>query len=192
MKKRFFFSRESGGVTAFDQLLLTRNQRLVLLKWLTFTALFLLLQVVQDVIFSRVRIFGGCPDVVPAFLLLVCLTQEVSSGALFVMCCCVFRSLCGTVLGSASVAVLVFSAVLLSMLRQNLLWGQVWSVLVCTWLGLLANQAVIFGLGLFLGHTTISRIPAALGGVLTAWAAAAAFYPLVRLVGKIGGNTWKE
>lgn len=192
MKKRILDRLEQGqGTTLLGKLLLTRQQRMTLLKWTVFTLSFLLLQIVQDVIFSRVTIFGGCADIVPTFLLLVYLLQETSAGALFVMLCCVFRSLCGVTLGPVSLAVLVFSGAVLSALRKNHLWGEVRSVILCCWVGILLHTAVVFFLGVFLGHTTLSRYPETLGGLLGSAVAVVVLYPLVRAIGKIGGSTWK-
>ena len=166
-------------------------QRRILLKWLLFTLSFLLLQVLQDVVFSRITIFGGCPDVVPVYLLLVCMTQELGSGALFVLCTGAFRALCGAVLGPVSLLVLVVSGVGMSLLRGEHLWGRVRATFLCTGVCLALHQGVIFALGLFLGYTHMGRLPAALGGLLGMLLVGFALYPLVRLIGKIGGTQWK-
>lgn len=193
MKKRFISRLEQGdGTSLVSRLFLTPSQRKILLKWVLFVAAFLLLQVLQDVIFSRLTLFGGCPDIVPAFLLLVCLTQDIYAGALFVLLTSVFRCLCGAVLGPVSIAVLVFAGVCLSAVRRASLWGRVRSVLLCCCAGLLIHQLVLFGLGVFLGLTVWERLPAALGGCLGSMVAALPLYPLALSIGKIGGNPWKD
>lgn len=191
MNKRILTKLEQGeGTTFLGKLFLTRHQRQTLLKWFLFSAVYLLLQVLQDVIFSRVRILGGCPDLVPGYLLLVCLLQSPTSGSVFVLCAAVFRSLSGAVLGPVSIVVLVFLGSLLSALRRVSLWGQVRSVLLCACCGILLHQAVLFALGLFLESTAPQWWVACVGGCLGACAAAAVMYPLVRAIGKIGGDTW--
>lgn len=193
MNKRVLSKLEQGeGNTLLGRLLLTHRQRLVVLKWVLIGLVYLLLQVLQDVIFSRIRIFGGCPDVTPAYLLLVCVLLEPTSGGLFVLCASVFRSLAGAVLGPVSVAALTVGGIFLSILRRARLRRQFWAELLCCWLSLLLHQFILFGLGLFLGSTTPEYWTAALGGLFGAWAACVLLYPLVKAMGRIGGDSWNE
>lgn len=190
MKKHAYPTRaEHSGFWA--KLYIPPGRRRILLKWLLFSLTFLLLQVLQDVVFSRISIWGGCPDLVPVYLLLVCMTQELGSGALFMLCAGVFRALCGAVLGPVSLLVLVCSGVGLSLLREEHLWGRVRATFLCTALCLLLHQGALFGMGLFLGYTSLPRLPSALGGLLGMLVAMFPLYPLVRAIGKIGGNPWK-
>ena len=191
MNRRILSRLEQGeGTTLLGKLFLTDRQRRTLLKWLLYSGVYLLLQVLQDVIFSGVRIFGGCPDLVPGYLLLVCLLQSPAAGSVFVLCASVFRCLSGAVLGHVSIVILVFSGVLLSALRRACLWGQVRSVILCACAGVVMHQVLLFALGLFLGSTSLHWWPACLGGCLGACVAVAVLYPLVRAIGKIGGDTW--
>ncbi len=193
MNQRQIIKIEQGeGTTLVGKLFLTPKQRKLLIKWGLLSLSFLFLQVLQDVVFSQVRIFGGCPDIVPAWLLLVCLTQNADAGALYVLGCCTFRCLCGVALGPVSLAALVFSGVILSAMRRSNLWGEVRSVLVCCWMALLAHQLLLFGLGIFLGHTAWTKLLDALGGCLGAWIAVPVLYPAARALGKIGGQGWNE
>lgn len=192
MKKRTLNRLEQGQrTTLVGKLFLTKAQRGTLLKWSVFTLTFLFLQILQDVIFSRMTILGGCADVVPALLLLVCLLQEPASGLLFVMICSLVRALCGVVMGPVSLAVLVFLGVVLCALRKNNLWGEFRSVVLCCWLGLACHSAILFFLGIFLTHTTWSRYLSTLGGLFGSMIAALVLFPLVRAIGKIGGSSWK-
>ena len=100
MNKRLLSKLEQGeGTTLMGKLFLTPRQRQTVLKWFLFSLVYLALQVLQDVVFSRVQVLGGCPDLVPGYLLLVCLTQGPGSGGLFALLAGVFRCLSGAVLG---------------------------------------------------------------------------------------------
>lgn len=178
--------------TLMGKLFLTPKQRKLLTKWGLFSLVFLLLQVLQDALFSRTEIFGGCPDIVPAYLLLVCFTQETGSGAAFLLGACVFRCLCGTVMGSVSLAVLVFGAVAFCALRHTSLWGKTAPTFLCTFAVLGIHQLLLFFLGIFLGHTLWSRLGAALGGLLGQFIAVPVFYPLTMAIGRIGGKVWND
>lgn len=193
MNKRILSKLEQGeGTTLIGKLFLTPHQRRVLLKWLLFSLAYLLLQVLQDVIFSRVHIFGGCPDLVPGYLLLVCILQGPGSGGLFALCAGVFRSLAGAVLGPVSVVVLTFSGVFLSAFRRGYLQRHFWSEMLCCWVGIFLHQGLLFALGLFLGDTAPARWTAALCGALGTGLACCLLYFLVRAIGKIGGEPWNE
>ena len=54
-------------------LYMTKQQRLRVLKWLLITAALVFLSVVQDVIMSRISIFGTTTDLVPYGILLMCI-----------------------------------------------------------------------------------------------------------------------
>ena len=106
MNKRLLSKLEQGeGTTLMGKLFLTPRQRQTVLKWFLFSLVYLALQVLQDVVFSRVQVLGGCPDLVPGYLLLVCLTQGPGSGGLFALLAGVFRCLSGAVLGPVSLLV---------------------------------------------------------------------------------------
>ena len=81
MNKRRLSKLEQGqGTTVFGRLLLTRRQCRNLLKWVLLALGYLAVQVLQDVDISRVRLFGGCPDVTVAYLLLACVLFSLLSS----------------------------------------------------------------------------------------------------------------
>ena len=86
MNKRRLSKLEQGqGTTVFGRLLLTRRQCRNLLKWVLLALGYLAVQVLQDVAISRVRLFGGCPDVTVAYLLLACVLLDPDRGGLFAL-----------------------------------------------------------------------------------------------------------
>lgn len=193
MNKRLLSKLETGErATIAGKLFLTASQRQILLKWVLFSLVYLVLQVAQDVIFSRMRIFGGVPDVVPGFLLLVCMLQGPVSGGLFSLVCGVFRTLSGAVLGPVSLVMVTGAGILLTILRKAYLWRELLPTLACCALGMLLNQLAVFGIGLFLGVTSSQYFGASMGGLAGELAAMLALYPLVRSLGQIGGNPWRE
>ena len=193
MNKRLLTKLEQGeGTTVIGKLFLTHRQRMVILKWFLFSLTYLVLQVLQDVLFSRVRILGGCPDLVPGYLLLVCLMQGPAAGGLFALCAGVFRSLAGAVLGPVSMLVVTCAGIFLSAFRSGYLQRRFWSVMLCAWAGILLHQGILFSLGVFLGSTVPGRWLSTLGGGLGACLACCALYPLASALGRIGGPSWKE
>lgn len=59
--KRFLRNDTGEGTTLAGKLYLTPRQRSAILKWLLYSLSFLLILVLQDVIFSQVKLFGGTP-----------------------------------------------------------------------------------------------------------------------------------
>ena len=197
MNKRLLSKLEQGeGTTLMGKLFLTPRQRQTVLKWFLFSLVYLALQVLQDVVFSRVQVLGGCPDLVPGYLLLVCLTQGPGSGGLFAVeeSLSALPYLYPCLMSHAPVSLLVVtcSGVLLSAFRGGYLQRRFWPVMLCAWAGVLLHQGLMFSLGLFLGSTAAGRWMEALGGGLGTCLACCALYPLVLALGKIGGETWKE
>ncbi len=193
MNKRFLSKLEQGKGNSFlARLFLTRRQRQVLLKWCLLAAGYLLLQVLQDVIFSRIRILGGCPDLVPGYLLLVVILLGPDSGGLFVLIASVFRSLAGAALGPASVLLLTVGGIALSVFRRGYLCRSFQTEILCSCTGILLHQGILFLLGIFLGLTTWERWLATLTGAFGGMLACVALYPVVKAMGKIGGEAWTE
>ena len=67
------------------KLYLTKIQRLRVLKWLLMTAALIFVSIVQDVIMSRLRIFGTTTDLVPYAILLVCVILDPEVGCVFAL-----------------------------------------------------------------------------------------------------------
>ena len=193
MNKRFLSKLEQGKGNSFlARLFLTQRQRQVLLKWCLLAAGYLLLQVLQDVIFSRIRILGGCSDLVPGYLFLVVILLGPDSGGLFVLIASIFRSLAGAALGPVSVLLLTVGGIALSAFRRGYLCRSFQTEFLCSCIGILLHQGLLFLLGIFLGLTTWGHWLATLGGTLGAMLACAALYPAVKAMGKIGGEAWTE
>ena len=64
-KRKYEFKpyRERGSL--LDKLLLTRRQRLILLRWLLVAAVMVVLSLLQDVILCHVDIFGATTVLIP-------------------------------------------------------------------------------------------------------------------------------
>ena len=66
------------------------------------------------------------------------------------------------------------------------------TAMLCTAVAMLFYELAVFAIGLFLGLTTLARLP---GFVITAGLsllAAPALYALAMAIGRIGGEVWKE
>lgn len=188
-----FLQRDSGeGTTLVGKLYLTPRQRSAILKWFLYSLSFLLILVLQDVIFSQIQIFGGTPCVTPMFILLVGLMEGPNRGGIFALCAGSFYAMSGVSMGSASLLLLTVTVVLLGAVRMAYLHDGFWPLMGCCALGLLIHDGGIFIAGAFLKLTTLNRWGSFFAGWLLACLSAPVFYPLAKVIGRIGAETWTE
>lgn len=193
LNKKMLRQLEQGRrTTLLGRLYLTATQRKTLLKWTLYSLFYLLMQVLQDVIFCRIRFLGAPPDVVPGCLLLICMLEQPASGGVFVLCASLFRCLTGVDLGAFTLAFLVFGGIFLSAFRRTYLVRRYSTTIMACCFGTAAHQLCLFLLGRFLGRTTFARLPALLGGLALTCLSLMVFYFPLYAISKIGGNPWSE
>ena len=192
MAKKHDFKPDKPQMTLADRLYLTKKQRRQLLKWSLYALILLGLSVLQDVILSRVRLYGATTELVPVGIFLICLLEGLESGSVFALVAACLYQFSGTPDGNYSIVFITGLAVFVTLLRQAYLQSGFGSAMLLTTLAMVLYQLLAFCIGLFLGLTTLPRIA---GFGITAGlslAAAPLLYPMVLAVGKIGGEVWKE
>lgn len=191
-KRKYEFKPDKTDSGTLSKLYVTKKQRLAVLKWLLMGAVLVLLSVIQDVVLSRVEIFGSKLDLVAAALLMVCILQDPEVGGVFLLTGSTLYCLSGSAPGTYVIALLTLLGVIMGIFRHSYLYNRFSSVLLCTAAAVMAYEAAIFAIGVFLGHTTSARFAGFMisGGLSVA--VMPALYPLFLAIGKIGGETWKE
>jgi len=192
MARKYEFKPDKPHSGFFDKLYITSQQRKVLLKWGLYTVLLLVLSVLQDVIFCRMDIFGATTDLVPCAIFLICILEGVDAGGVFCLIASLIYFFSGTAAGPYCIPFMVFPGVIITVFRQSYLQKGFGAAMLCTAIAMLVYELLTFGTGLFLGQTYGSRIGVfALTGALSL-VAVPALYPLCKLIGRIGGEIWKE
>ena len=192
MAKKYDFKPDKPQMTLADRLYLTKKQRAELLKWSLYALLLLALSVTQDVLLSRVRLFGATTELVPVGIFLICLLEGLESGSVFALVASCLYQFSGTPGGTYSIVFITFLCVVVTMLRQAYLQKGFGSALLLTALAMVLYELMVLGIGAFLGLTDFSRVT---GFLLTAGLSLVAVpvvYPVALFVGKIGGEVWKE
>ena len=180
------------GTSLMGKLYITKQQRKNILRWALSFLVFFLVLVCQDVIFSRITVFGAVINFVPAVILLISLTAGVESGCVFALCASLFWSFSGAVLGSVSIFLLTAEAAFLGALRQSSFPKNWTSIMLCCFVGLLLHELLRFFLALFLGYTPWAFwYQALITSFLSFWSCPV-LYPLIRAIGRIGGSQWNE
>lgn len=192
MAKKYEFKPDKPQTTLADRLYLTKKQRRQLLKWSLYALVLLVLSVTQDVLFSRIRIFGATTELVPVGIFLICLLEGLETGSIFALAAACIYQFSGTPGGTYSIVFITGIGVFVTLLRQAYLQKGFGSALLLTALAMVLYELLTFGIGLFLGLTALPRVA---GFAITAGLSLAVvpvIYPIVLSVGKIGGEVWKE
>ena len=192
MAKKYEFKPDRPGSGLLEKLYLTRQQRRALLKWLLYTLVLLVLSVVQDVVLCQTRIFGATTELVPCGIFLICVMVGVESGCVFSLVAAFLYLFSGTAAGYYCVVFLTGLAVAVTLLRQSYLRRSFGSTMLCVVAAMLVYELLVFAFGLFLGLTTFARLGGFLITTLFSLMAAPVLYPVVKAIGNVGGELWKE
>lgn len=189
-KNDFKPDKPRGGL--LSKLYLTQKQRRSLLKWSLYALALLVLSVLQDSILARVRIFGATTDLVPCGIFLICVLEGMERGSVFCLVASLAYLFSGTAPGPYSIVFITFLGVGVAFFRQSFLQKGFSAAMLCTVTAVMVYELAVFAIGLFLGLTTGGRFGVfCITGVLSALAAPV-LYPVLKSIGTIGGDTWKE
>ena len=186
------FKPDPKGTNYLKRLYMTRLQRLTILKWLTFSMTGILFLVIQDVIMSQVRFSGATTDLPVAFILLVGLYEGLEKGSVFTLAASLFYWFSGSAPTPICVGVLCVLVVVIGLFRQ-LYWHRSFgSIAMCVSICIMLYEMTIFVIGLTFGLTILPRVSVfALTGFITC-ITMLTMYPLVRVISKIGGESWRD
>ena len=186
------FRPDKNHSGALSKLYITKKQRRTLLKWLLMALVLIALSVVQDVILSRVRLFGAAADLVPAAILTVCIMLDPEVGSVFVLVASSLYWFSGSAPGPYVIVVMTVLGVVIGILRQSFLRYGFLTVMLCAAAAVMLYELTVFGIGLFLGFTKLSRLGSfCLSGALSL-AVMPLLYPVFAAIRKMGGETWTE
>lgn len=174
------------------KLFLTQKQKKSMLRWGLDALVFFLVLLLQNVIFSRITLFGCVINLVPGTILLIGLWSGVESGCIFALCASLFWSFSGWVLGSISIFLLPLAAALLGALRQACFPKNLTSILLCCFIGIVGHEFIRFLAALFLGYTPWGYWYQTLITACFSFLVCPVLYPVVRAIGKIGGPVWSD
>jgi len=192
IQSAYEFKPDPKGTNFLKRLYMTRLQRLTILKWATYFMTGVVLLIIQDVIMSSIRISGATTDLPVAFILLVGIYEGLENGSVFTLAASLFYWFSGSAPTPICVALLCILVVVLGLFRQ-LYWHRSFgSISMCVGIAIMLYEMLLFIIGLSMGLTIMPRVSVfALTGGLTC-ITMLPMYPLVRVISKIGGESWKE
>ena len=192
MAKKYEFKPDKAPSSLLSRLDLTRKQRRSILKWVLYALVLLFLSVVQDVILSQVRIFGATTDLLCGALLMVCIMLDPEQGCIFILTGATLYHFSGVSPGPYTIAFLTVIGLIISIFRQAYLRRSFITTFLCTGVAIMVYELMVFAAGAFWGHTNITRLQVFLLSGLYTLLVTPALYPIFRVIGKIGGESWKE
>lgn len=171
---------------------MTNAQRNTYLKWGGYALVILLLLVIQDVIMSRIHIFGGTTDLAVCAILLITVIEGTDTGSLFVLIASCLYYFSGSSPGPLSIALLSILGIGACIFRQRNLHRSRGAIVLCAGLALMLYEMGTYISGVAEGLTRWDRISNFAVTGLLSWILMIPLYKLINKIGLIGGNTWKE
>ena len=186
------FRQDSLGSTILQKLHVTQQQRMRLLRWASYILCCIMAVVLEDTIFSRLRIFGSALDLPACVLLLITVVEGIEVGGVFIIIASTLYYFTGSAPGPHVVAAMTILGIGAGLLRQLYWHRSRGSILLCSGTAVILYEIVTFGASIFSGLTHWGRLPRfLLTGILSALVMIP-LYPLIHKLGSIGGHTWKE
>ena len=192
LRRKYEFKPDAKTAGWPKKLYMTRQQRMSLLKWSLYGLICLLCLVVQDVIMSRISLFGATTDLVPMVILLITVLLGSEYGSTFVLIASTLYWFTGSAPGAYTIAIISFIGIFATLLRQLLWRRNLGSIVVTAGASLLLYELGVFLAGILIGLTRWDRIGYFIVTALTSWVLMVPLYPLTYKIGQIGGEPWKE
>ena len=192
LQRKYEFRPDTPKISLPNLFHLTQKQRTEILKWSLYALVCLFCLIVQDTIMSRFHFFGGTTDLVACVLLLITVVEGIDRGSIFILLASLLYFFSGSAPGAFSVAMLTILGIGAAMFRQAYWHRSFGSIMLCASLAMMLYEIGIFGIGIFMGRTLWVRISVFLLTGFMSVLVMLALYPLAKVIGKIGGETWKE
>lgn len=191
MAKKNEFRPDKPQTSLLSHFVLTQQQQRTALKWGLYGVLLLFVSVVQDVLLSQVRLLGATTELIPCVIFLICIMEGSEKGSIFALVTSLLYLFSGTAPGPYSMVAITFCGVGVSIFRQAYLQESFSSAMLCTAVAMITYVLTNFAFGLFLGLTPLTRFYGFLITAGLSLLAVPVLYPLLKAIGKIGGQLWK-
>ena len=191
-RKNTDFKPDSRRFDLAQRLYISPQQQKKYLKWILFSMLSLFLLILQDVLFSRISIYGATVDMVPCILLLICVLQGAAEGCVFLLTGSLVYYLSGSAPGVYVILLIPLFGTVAAAFRQAYLRKGFRTTMMCAATALVLYETLSFLIALLLGVTRPGRaFVSAFSTVMTLLTLPLVFLPVWGIC-KIGGDQWKE
>lgn len=192
MAKKYEFKPDSDGKTLLQRLHLSQQQRRFLLKWVLYALMLTLMSVLQDVIFTHIRVLGATTDLVPCTIFLICVIEGTQTGSVFSLVASLLYFFSVNDLGAYAVVFITFLAIIVTAFRQGYLRKGFAASLLCVAAAMLVYELLLFFLAVFLQKALFNRIGHFMLTALLSIVVMPILYLPAKSINTIGGDAWKE
>lgn len=191
--KKYEFKPDPSGRSWIERLYISRQQRSFLLKWTIYSCLCVLLLVIQDVVFSRLRPMGGTVDLLVAAVMLICLREESTyQGGVFALIASLFYLFSGSAPGHHVIAMITILGVLAAIFCRSYLQEGFWARILCGAGAVALYELGVFAVALIQKRVLFAVFPRMMATAFNTVVAMLVVYPIIRGIGGIGGEPWKD
>ena len=189
---KYEFKPDPMGPAPLKRLYITPRQRSAIIKWTLYAMVVMVALGIQDTLMARVRLFGATTDLAVCAIMLIGVMEGAENGGTFALLASVFYYFSGSAPGPYVIILLTAAVIGAALFRQGY-WSQGLSTAVlCTGMGMLVYELVLFCIGIFMELTRWNRLGVFFMTAVFSAVMVFALYPAVRAIGKIGGEAWKE
>mgnify|MGYP003303466727 CR=1 FL=1 len=191
-RRKYQFRPDPTDSGIWNKLYITPRQRRSIAKWGLYGLVCLGMLILQEAFLSRVRLFGGFLDLTPCAIIMICVLEGVEKGSVFAFAASLVYVFSGSAPDTLCIGLITVCATLVTLFREQFLRRSFGSTLLCTGGAMLAYELTVALVGVFFGLTYPGRIGVfALSAGLTL-VSVPLLYRLLNIIGRIGGETWKE
>lgn len=191
-RKKSEFRPDSQIRNWTQRLYLSPAQQRRYLKWILLTVLAVLALLLQDVVFSRVSVYGSTVDLVPCALMVICVMQGIESGCVFLLAGALVYYFSGSSPGVYVILLIPVLGCVAAAFRQAYLRKGFRTTMMCSGIAVVLYELISFLAALVLGVTRLNRFNVIIGTAIMSLISLPVLFLLVRGIAKIGGDSWKE
>ena len=189
---KYEFKPDPVGSDPLKRLYLTPVQRRRIAKWVLYFLLFITALVIQDTLLGRIRFCGATTDLAVCTIVLIGLLEGAEQGGCFALAARVFYYFSGSAPGTYVIVLITGVTIAAALFRQSCWTLGLSTAVLCTGLGMAVYELSLMTVGLFMNLTRWNRLGVFLLTAVLSAVMVFPLYPVVRVIGNIGGEPWKE
>ena len=189
---KYEFKPDPTGSSLLKRFYLTPRQRRQLIKWALYALVLLAASGVQDTLLARIRIFGATTDLAVCAIGVIGMLEGAEHGGAFALAAGVFYYLSGSAPGVYVILLVTAVTIATALCRQSYWALGLSTTVLCTGLGMVVYELALMIIGLCMNLTHWNRLGVFLMTAVLSAVVVFPLYPVVRAIGSIGGEQWKE
>ena len=189
---KYEFKPDPSGTDFLKKLYLTQSQRDRIAKWVLYSLLFMAALVAQDTVLGRIRFCGATTDLAVCAIMLVGILEGAEQGGGFALGASLFYYFSGSAPGPYAIVLITAATIAAALFRQTYWTMGLGTTVLCTGFGMAVYELCLMAIGLFMNLTHWNRLGVFLMTAVLSAVMVFPLYPVVRAIGKIGGEPWKE